>query len=124
MKYSRQREIIKNIVTQNKLHPTADEVYIMLKPDNPNLSLGTVYRNLNSLTQAGVMTKLHIPNGSDRFDGNIDEHYHVICNNCGAIFDVEYSLLSDLDKKIEENTGMIIVSHQLLVNGICKRCQQ
>lgn len=123
MKYSRQREMVRHFVMSDHLHPTADEVYSALKPDNPSLSLGTVYRNLSSLTKQGVLVKLHMPNGSDRYDGNIDEHYHVICSGCGAIFDVEYSLLDELDRKIEQKTGVKIESHQLLVNGKCQKCQ-
>lgn len=123
MKYSKQCELVKDAVVYGKKHPTADEVYIKLKAENPSLSLGTVYRNLNRLTYEGIITKLHIPNSSDRFDGNCEEHYHIICQGCGKIIDVNHTLVLDLDDKIEASTGMKIIGHQLLLNGICANCQ-
>lgn len=123
MKYSKQRELIKAVVMLDRLHLTADDIYSRLKPANPSLSLGTVYRNLSALTESGVINKISMPGGSDRYDGDISEHYHVVCVGCGDIRDVEYSLLDDLDAKIETLTGVKIVSHQLLVNGLCRSCQ-
>lgn len=124
MKFSKQRELIKETVVENNIHPTADDVYAMLKPNNPNLSLGTVYRNLTVLADHGIINRLQIPNGSDRFDGQMYEHYHVICNECGKIFDIKLSLLNELDEKIKKETGITAVSHQLIINGICSECQK
>ena len=78
MKFSRQREIILRHVKNFPVHPTADQVYTALKKENPNLSLGTVYRNLNQLSDAGMLKKIHIADGSDRFDGRTDPHFHMI----------------------------------------------
>ena len=71
MKYSRQREIILNTVMENPVHPTADMVYSILREENPNISLGTVYRNLNYLAAEGIIRKITMPEGCDRFDGVI-----------------------------------------------------
>lgn len=68
-KYSRQRELIYKTVMENKVHPTAEFVYNYLKKDNPQLSLGTVYRNLQQLSDNGEINRLSIPNQPDRFDG-------------------------------------------------------
>ncbi len=78
-KYSRQRELIYKTVIENKVHPTAEFVYNYLKKDNPQLSLGTVYRNLQQLSDNGEINRLSIPNQPDRFDGVIEEHYHAVC---------------------------------------------
>lgn len=123
MKFSKQRELIRKTVVENNVHPTADDVYAMLKPSNPSLSLGTVYRNLTVLADNGVINRLRMPNGSDRFDGQMYEHYHVICRDCGKIFDIKLALLKELDEKVEKETGVAAISHQLIINGVCSECQ-
>lgn len=102
---------------------TADEVYSLLKPNNPNLSLGTVYRNLNMLFENGHINKLHMPNGSDRFDGELSDHFHIFCSKCGKIFDIDNCLLSDFKDKINDDIGVQLITNQLIINGICKDCQ-
>ena len=91
MKFSKQREMILNQVKMFPVHPTADQVYTALKADNPNLSLGTVYRNLNLLSEMGELLKIRIADGSDRFEGRTDSHYHMVCDKCSRVFDVELS---------------------------------
>lgn len=122
MKYSKQRELIEQTVKTNKIHPTADAIYSILKPLHPNLSLGTVYRNLNTLVEIGSLRKLSIPNASDRFDGELHEHYHVICTTCKKIFDVTLSLNDNLDQIIKEKTGVCTTSHDLIIHGVCASC--
>lgn len=121
-KYSRQRELIEQAVKENLIHPTADDIYRILKPHNQNLSLGTVYRNLMLLAENGRILKLHIPGGSDRFDGNINAHQHFCCNACGRVYDVNLSFLNELDKRIENETGFQVTLHQLIISGTCKDC--
>lgn len=123
MKYSKQRELIEQTVKEHSIHPTADDVYTILKPSNPTLSLGTVYRNLNTLAENGIIHKLHMPNGSDRFDAELKEHYHIVCYDCGKIIDVELSMMDKLDEQIKEKTGVIAMSHELIISGICEDCQ-
>ena len=83
IKYSRQREAIKHYLASTKEHPTADTVYLHVKEDFPNISLGTVYRNLNLLTDIGEAIKIPTPDGGDRFDGNVIPHNHFLCTSCG-----------------------------------------
>ncbi|WP_312644211.1 transcriptional repressor [Hydrogenoanaerobacterium sp.] len=123
MKYSKQRELVLNTVMENPVHPTADFVYSHLRNANPNISLGTVYRNLNLLVEHGFIHKIAIPNGSDRFDFRLDEHYHMICNSCGEVFDVELNRLKELDTEIEKSTGFIVTGHDLIINGVCNNCK-
>ena len=124
MKYSRQRELILEAVREDDVHPTADFIYQRLKKDHPNLSLGTVYRNLNLLSEIGTINKLHVPGMPDRFDGNITPHYHFYCKHCGRVFDVNAEFPQEIDQKVERETGHHVDSHSVLFSGICKGCAQ
>lgn len=123
-KFSKQRELIKDAVLGTKAHPTASDVYLSLKDSCPNISLATVYRNLNILSDSGIINKISVPNEGDRFDGQIGEHYHIICDTCGRIYDVDLPHAFDIDKRISDQTGFWVKSHQLIVRGICKNCIQ
>ena len=123
-RYSRQRELIYQAVLGSKEHPTAEMVYQWLKPVAPNLSLGTVYRNLNFLSEMGILRKISMPVGSDRFDGRLDEHYHMTCTACGRVFDVECGALKELDRQILENQGFWVQKRHLLLTGLCKECRK
>lgn len=122
MKYSRQRELVREIVINNPVHLSADKIYSMLHSDNPNISLATIYRNLNQLAKEGIIAKITIPSGSDRFDGELEEHYHMICNSCGEIFDSPLEILDSIDQKVREATGFLVESHQLILYGVCEKC--
>lgn len=122
-KYSRQREEIKKAAAENLIHPTANDLYSIVKQVDPQISLGTVYRNLNLLVEQEAIQKISIPGGRDRFDANLTAHYHIICEKCGEVFDIEFDLLRALDEKIQDETGMKITAHQLIVYGICMKCQ-
>lgn len=106
------------------IHPTADDVYSLVRAKNPTISLGTVYRNLNLLAENGILTKLTMPGGSDRFDGRLDEHYHMLCTHCGKVYDVELDIFRDFDRQIRAKTGFCVSRHQLLIEGICKECSK
>lgn len=124
MKYSAQRELIKQKVIGNKEHLTADEVYLMVKQEMPNISLATVYRNLNILVEAGLISKIAFPNSSDRFDGSTVEHFHMVCVNCGTILDIEDGILSELDERIEALLEFRVITKHFVAKGICKACRQ
>lgn len=122
MKFSRQREIILKHVKSFPVHPTADQVYTALKKENPSLSLGTVYRNLNQLSDIGMLKKIHIADGSDRFDGRTDPHFHMICEGCGRVFDIETSGLEEIISHIKQRYGHEITGVTLNLRGICAEC--
>ncbi len=122
MKYSKQKEIIRNIVIGNRMHLTSDEVYAMAKEQLPSIGIATVYRNLRKLAQNGEVQQLSLPNDVDRFDGNVAEHYHLICDDCGKIIDADLGLLNDIDDLILEKTGFYAKSHQLTMGGYCSEC--
>lgn len=122
MNFSRQREIIYNQVMNYPTHPTVEEVYNALKQDNPNLSLGTVYRNLNQLSEAGMLMKIPIADGSDRFDGRTDRHYHMICEKCSRVFDIELDCLDGIPQTVMQQCGHRITRVMLNLKGVCADC--
>ena len=89
LKYSRQRESIKEFLMTRKDHPTADVVYENVRKIYPNISLGTVYRNLSLLSELGEIQKLSNFGGADHFDGCVTPHCHFMCKKCGQVLDRE-----------------------------------
>ena len=124
MKYSWQKELIEKTVFENRIHPTAEDVYLMIKAKHPGISLATVYRNLNTLSEKGKIKKISMANAKDRFDGDINEHYHVSCTACSKLSDVSLSRLSGLDDEVFEKTGVYVTGHELIIKGICPDCQK
>ena len=125
MKYSKQRELIYEAIEKNAVHPTADEVYTMLKGDHPGLSLGTVYRNLNLLSEIGRLRRISVPHGAERFDANTDEHLHVVCSVCGRLEDVYVDDPQNFVQIIKEKTNIPEISgYSLLLFGACSRCRR
>lgn len=122
LKYSRQREAIKEYLASTTEHPTADSVYLHVKEEFPRISLGTVYRNLNLLSDMGEAIKITTPNGGDRFDGNTAPHYHVLCTECGKVSDLKMETLDSVNELANKNYAGIIHSHSTLFYGICEDC--
>lgn len=121
MRYSAKREIIKNAVMANRIHPTADEVYQLVRKTNPEISLGTVYRDLNQLSSTGELLKITVPGGPDRYDGTLTEHQHAICEKCGKVEDFSYNT-SEMISLIKKETGIIPKSVSLAITGLCCSC--
>ncbi len=122
LKYSRQRESIKEYLNGSCEHPTADMVYMSVKQEFPNISLGTVYRNLNLLADLGEAIKITTPNGGDRFDGRTAPHYHFCCTKCGSVIDLDLKELTHVNEAANENFEGVIESHTMLFYGTCKDC--
>ena len=119
-RYSRQRELILDRLRTTKEHPTAEMLYQWLKPDNPGLSLGTVYRNLNLLADDGIILRMAFP--VERYDANTEPHPHFRCRNCGSVYDLELPYDKSLDLRAEEACGHLIEGHELLFTGTCVHC--
>ena len=124
LKYSRQRASIKEYLSNTREHPTADTVYLHVREEFPNISLGTVYRNLNLLADIGEAIKISTPNGGDRFDGRTDPHYHVVCTCCGNVSDLEMSeeQIHYINQLANDNFDGSNESHTTLFYGICAEC--
>ena len=95
LKFSRQRESIRECLKNRTDHPTADAVYVTISKEFPKISLGTVYRNLNLLADMGEIQRFSSGDGSEHFDYNTDPHYHFVCRTCGAIIDMPLDLVHD-----------------------------
>lgn len=100
VKYSRQREAIKNFLMSRKDHPTAEVVYEHVLKAFPNISLGTVYRNLSFLVDNGQAVKVPCEDGSVHFDGNVMPHYHFQCTECGAVIDLDLTVQKKADSSV------------------------
>ncbi len=121
-KRSRKRDAILACVRSTTAHPTADWVYARLKPEIPDLSLGTVYRNLNLLADAGEILSIKTPGGS-RFDRTVEPHAHIICTSCSRVIDVPLPFDAQLDAKASEQIGWHVTSHYTIFEGLCPDCQ-
>ena len=123
LKYSKQRESIKNFLVTRYDHPTAETVYMNIKEEFPNISLGTVYRNLNLLAEIGEIQKLSPGIGPDRFDGNPAPHYHFICRHCGCVMDLTVSGLDHINILAGQDFDGEIEGHITYFYGSCPSCK-
>lgn len=123
LKNSRQRDLILCIIRSTHCHPTADWIYKKAREDMPNISLGTVYRNLNLLKEEGRINELSFGRGVSHYDADLRNHYHVRCIECGRIQDVPQIAPEASSERIERITGYQIYNHRLEFTGICPQCQ-
>ena len=119
---SRQRSRILELLRGTGRHPTADWVYDQLKGEFPNLSMGTVYRNLSILIEQGLTAKIDFGSTFDRFDANTTPHHHFVCEECGAITDLELPIDHDLDERVKEATQFTVLRHRIEFYGLCETC--
>ncbi len=121
-KYSHQREAIFSYLKQRKDHPTAENVYIAMKETMPNISLGTVYRNLNQLSASGQILRLSADGKTDHFDACIEPHYHFVCKCCGAVKDVDMEPLNQLLEEADAVSSFTVEEVSVLFSGTCEDC--
>lgn len=124
IKYSRQREAIKEFLAHTNEHPTADTVYTNIREIFPNVSLGTVYRNLNFLSEQGEILKISCGDGCDRFDGNPKPHNHFICMECGNVTDLIMDSIDHIDVMAGANFEGEINGHVTYFYGKCGSCKK
>ncbi len=121
---TRQRQVVLEAVQSTMDHPTADRVYRQARRRLPRISLGTVYRNLKQLAEAGLIREIHCGGQQARFDGNTGRHYHIRCLGCGRVNDLPLSV----DTRVEDEAGRAmnyrIVGHHVEVLGVCPLCQE
>lgn len=120
-RYSRQRERIYQSLMDSDQHPTAEMIYRQLKPENPGLSLGTVYRNLSLLADEGIITRMPFP--VERYDAHTEPHPHFRCRRCGGVYDLRGL---DYDPKLGREAataaGYQVERHDLVFTGLCAHC--
>ena len=124
LRMTRQRQVILQELRKVKTHPSADEVYEMVRRLLPRISLGTVYRNLEILSELGEIQKIEICGKLKRFDGNTRDHYHLRCLNCHRIDDVPENIHFDFSASLNSETGYAITGHRLEFVGLCPECSE
>lgn len=117
-----QNELVLNAVRTLKRHVSADDVYEYLSKEHPTISRGTVYRNLNILSEEGKIKKVKTSDGADIFDFSLHNHYHVKCVSCGNVSDVDMDVLTDLESKIKDKQGFEFYGYDIFFEGICPKC--
>ena len=124
MRLTSQRRVILETVKQSDSHPTADEVYRLVRRRLPRISLATVYRNLETLSKHGLIRKLEMAGTQKRFDGKTSKHYHVRCLECGQTDDVIMDPIEHLDDVVGELSNYNIAGHRLEFFGLCPECKK
>ena len=124
LKYSRQREAIKDFLSTRKDHPTADTVYMEVRKEFPNISLGTVYRNLTLLADIGEICRVNVGDGIDHFDPDTSGHIHFLCNQCGCVQDLE--IKNEWDAGAVQAPGFAgeITGSVTYYYGLCEACKK
>lgn len=119
-----QCDLVLDTVNKLKDHATADEIYEEIVKTHPNISKATVYRNLQRLSMMGEIRKWEIPGGADRYDHLSYDHYHIKCQKCGKIYDVDMDYIPDLVKLIKDQHGFDFTGHMIMFEGICPECKK
>ncbi|UCG06636.1 MAG: transcriptional repressor [Desulfobacterales bacterium] len=122
LRMTRQRMIILEELRKVNTHPSADEVYEMVRKRLPRISLGTVYRNLEILSKTGEIQKLEPGSSLKRFDGNPHEHYHIRCIQCDRVVDAHMKCAFSFDDVPNEMRDFKIIGHKLEFIGLCPEC--
>lgn len=120
---TKQRQLVLDAVRARRDHPSADQIYLDVRALDERISRGTVYRNLNILVRRGEVLQVKLPH-TDRFDGQLDKHYHLICTECGAVCDVPLPYNGELDQEAAEKTAYTIERHRMVFEGLCPNCQE
>lgn len=120
---TKQREVILRVLRGTRSHPTADWVYQEVRRELPNISLGTVYRNLKILTASGEAMELSYGSSYSRFDAFAHNHYHFVCERCGRVDDVPMPVQAEMDRAVEQLMGVKVNRHRLEFYGLCEACQ-
>ena len=122
-RYSKKRADMLELIQSADCHPSAEWVYQKLKPTHPDLSLGTVYRNLIFFQDHGLIQSVGVVRGQERFDGVTTPHSHFVCECCGSVIDLpEISLDADLDQSVSRQYGLAVSRHELTFHGLCPAC--
>lgn len=122
LKKSKQRDMIKAFLMGRKDHPTADIIYMNVRQQNPNISLGTVYRNLTLLADIGEIQRLRVGDGVDHFDADTSPHYHFVCTECGSVIDLEMDNIDSINNIAGANFNGKIAGHVTYFYGNCGNC--
>ncbi len=121
---TKQREAILEILRNTRSHPTANQIYDDVRKDIPNISKGTVYRNLQVLAESGAVTVLNLHGTQGRYEAKREGHYHFRCERCGRVIDLDEPIDQSLNERISRKTGLRVLRHRTEFSGLCADCQE
>ena len=124
MRLTTQRQIILEELGKVTSHPTANEVYDMVRRRLPRIGLGTVYRNLELMADIGIILKLEVGGTQNRFDPTVEPHYHIRCSSCGKVNDVHIPVQEQINQMAEKASNYKILGHHIEFSGICVDCRE
>jgi Fur family ferric uptake transcriptional regulator len=124
LRMTRQRKVILEELRKLNTHPSADEIYEVVRHRLPRISLGTVYRNLEVLSELGEIQKLELSGLLKRFDWDTKKHYHIRCVRCSRVDDAPIAPLNQLDNELYGATVFEIIGHNLEFTGLCPECSR
>ncbi len=124
LRLTTQRQVILEELNKVKTHPTANELYDMVRKRLPRIGLGTVYRNLELMAENGMILKIEVGGSQKRFDATTDSHYHIRCSQCGKVEDIDVPVITDLVKEASATSSYQIIGHHIEFTGICSECQK
>lgn len=119
---TKQREAIVKVLKNTRSHPTADQIYDEVRKEIPNISKGTIYRNLQVLQEDGAIFALNLNGTVSRYEVKQESHYHFRCEKCGRIFDLDEPIDKEIDSRVARQTGFKVSHHQTEFRGLCKDC--
>lgn len=123
IRHSKKRDAILAAIRSTDCHPSAEWVHQTLKPTHPDLSLGTVYRNLTFFREQGDIQSVGVVKGQERFDGTTTPHSHFVCNCCGSVSDLHrVDPHNDLESFVRREYGVQVDRHELTFFGLCSAC--
>lgn len=118
-----QRKAVLDALNETQGHPSAEDVYLIVKRKNPRVALGTVYQALSVLEEIGVIGSKHWSESPTRYDLNTAPHLDIRCIRCGEVSEVPGVELGDLEEAIQKNTPYKVTSTSLVIEGICPGCR-
>ena len=118
---TKQRELILQILTQADRHLTADEVFFLAKLRMPSIAMATIYNNLNAMTEAGIISRVHVDGGADCFEKTVEKHDHLLCDECGRFTNIR---IPSLPEMLSSTVGGEIASYDLTVHYVCPECRR
>lgn len=124
LRMTRQRQVILDELRNGHHHPSADEIYDLVRTHLPRISLGTVYRNLDVLCEMGEIQKLPVGGPVKRYDGNPNKHYHIRCLKCNRVEDAPVAPLQSIENELYQSTIFEIIGHNLEFIGYCPGCSE
>lgn len=124
VRMTRQRKVILEELRKQNTHPSADEIYEIVRHRLPRISLGTIYRNLDILSGLGEIQKLELSGSLKRFDWDTNKHYHIRCIHCNRVDDAPIPPLNKLENELYGATVFEIIGHNLEFVGLCPECSK